>query len=100
MPKMLRFRSRSNANYLVAHLFITHLVRYTHKRDIFDDIGITFTFLLGGIHEVRHNINPCHPSYPIMYKSFVMEAQADVIRCCTIVIFLDQLSLEERGCNR
>ena len=32
--------------------------------------------ILGGIHVVKHNLNPCQPSYPIMYQSFAMESQA------------------------
>ena len=35
-----------------------------------------------------------------MYQSFAMEAEADATRCCIIIIFLVQLSLEEWGCNK
>ena len=51
-------------------------------------------FILGGIHAVKHNLNPCQPPYPIIYQSFAMEAQADATRCCIIVILLVQLSLD------
>ena len=51
--------------------------------------------MLGGINAVKHNLNPCQP-YPIMYQSFSMEAQANVTRCCIMVILLLHLSLEER----
>ena len=50
---------------------------------------ITFTFLLGDIDAVKHNLNSCQRSYPIimiMCKSFAMEAQADATLCCIIVI--------------
>ena len=72
----------------------------TDKPDILHDLDITFTFILGGIHAVKHNLNPCQPPCPIMYQSFAMEAQADATRCCIIVILLVQLSLEEWGYNK
>ena len=95
-----------SADCMVAQLIITHyiiitnLVHITHKPDILRDPDITFTFILGGIHAVRHNLNPCQPPYPIMYQYFAMEAQAEVTRCCIIVILLVQLSLEEWGVRR
>ena len=91
---------------MVAHLIIalcliiTHLVHITHKPDILHDPDITFTFVLGGIHAVKHDLSPCQPPYPIMYQYFVMEAQADATRSCIIEILLVQLSLEEWGCNK
>ena len=63
---------------MVAHLIIMHyiiitnLVDITHKPDILRDPDITFTFILGGIYAVRHNLNPCQPPYPIMYQYFAM----------------------------
>ena len=38
---------------------------------------ITFSFHWGGINAVKYNLNPCHPSFPIMYQYFTMEAHAD-----------------------
>ena len=84
----------------ITYIIITHLVHITHKLiNVTFDIDITFTFILGGIHAVKHNLNPCQPPYPIIYQSFAMEAQADATRCCIIVILLVQSSLEEWGCN-
>ena len=58
------------------HYLNTHLV-HIDKPDISHDLDITFTFVLSGIHAVKHNLNSCQPPYPIMYQSFAMEAQAD-----------------------
>ena len=89
------------AHLIITHyLIITHLVHITHKPDILHDPDITFTFILGCIHAVKHNLNPCQPPYPIMYQNFAMEAQAGATRCCIIVILLVQLSLEEWGVIR
>ena len=89
------------AHLIITHyLKITHLVHITHKPDILHDLDITFTFILGCIHAVKHNLNPCQPQYPIMYQYFAMEANAGATRCCIIVILLVQLSLEEWRCNK
>ena len=93
---------------MVAHLIITHYIiithlvglHITHKPDILHDPDITFTIILGGIHAVWHNLNPCQPPYPFMYQYFAMEAQADDTRCCIILILLVQLSLGEWGVTR
>ena len=87
------------AHLIITHyIIITHLVHITHKPDILHDPDITFTFILGGIHAVCHNLNPCQPPYPIMYQYFAMEA--DATRCCIIKIELVQLSLGEWGVTR
>ena len=52
---------------------------------------------LGGINAVMYYPNPCQLSYPIMYQSYAMEAQADATCCCIIVLLLVQFSLEEEG---
>ena len=89
------------AHIIITHyVIITHLVHITHKPDILDDSDITFTFILGGIHAVKHNPNPCQPPYPIMNQYFAMDGQVDATRCCIIVILLAQLNLEEWGCNK
>ena len=89
------------AHLIITHyLKITHLVHITHKPDILHDLDITFTFILGCIYAVKHNLNPFQPQYPIMYQYFAMEAHAGAARCCIIVILLVQLSLEKCRCNK
>ena len=85
---------------IMHYLIITHLVHITHKPEILHDPDITFTFILGCIHAVKHNLNPCQLQFQIMYQYFSMEAKASATRCCIIVILLVQLSLEECGCNK
>ena len=89
------------AHLIITHyLIITHLVHITHKSDILHDLDINFTFILGGIHAVKHTLTQCQPPYPIMYQSFAMEAKVGATRCCIIVILLVQLTPEEWGCNK
>ena len=70
-----------------------------HRQRRWANIDIVFTFLLGGIHAVKHNLNPCQPPYPIMHQSFALASQADVTRCIIVILF-DQLNLEEGGVVR
>ena len=73
---------------------------WTDKPNILHDFDITVTFLLGSIHAVKHNLNPCQSSYPILYQSFAMEAQADATHCWIIVILLVQLRLKKYKCDK
>ena len=81
------------------YAFSTHHP-YTDKPDILHDLDNNFTFILGGIHAVKHTLNQCQPPYPIMYQYFAMDVKVDATRCCKIVILLVQLTLEEWGCNK